>query len=150
MSKRSASTELRGDGVKLDSVTQKDNQGHFAGRERDEKEVLGYYAALDHTEMLVEKQSQIRESDIKRIHALVMGGGKQKVKPTAYRDAQNVIRDSSTRSIVYMPPEAKDVGTLMTELCQWIKAQDELPAPLKAGIAHYQYAINQQWQSLVN
>jgi Fic family protein len=22
----------------------------------------------------------------------------------------------------------------------WIKAQDELPAPLKAGIAHYQYA----------
>ena len=112
MSKRSASTELRGDGVKLDSVTQKDNQGHFAGRERDEKEVLGYYAALDHTEMLVEKQSQIRESDIKRIHALVMGGGKQKVKPTAYRDAQNVIRDSSTRSIVYMPPEAKDVGTL--------------------------------------
>jgi Fic family protein len=116
------------------------HQGHFAGRERDEKEVLGYYAALDHTEMLFEKQSQIRESDINRIHALVMGGGKQTVKPTPYRDGQNVIRDSATRSIVYMPPEAKDVGTLMNELSQWIKAQDELPAPLKAGIAHYQYA----------
>jgi Fic family protein len=116
------------------------HQGHFAGRERDEKEVLGYYAALDHTEMLLEKHSQIRESDIKRIHALVMGGGKQQVKPTPYRDGQNVIRDSSTRSIVYMPPEAKDVVTLMNELSQWIKAQHELPAPLKAGIAHYQYA----------
>ena len=117
-----------------------EHKGHFAGRERDEKEVLGYYAALDHTEMLAEKHSQLRESDIKRIHALVMGGGKPKVKPTAYRDGQNVIRDSATRSIVYMPPEAKDVGTLMTELSQWIRAQDDLPAPLKAGIAHYQYA----------
>lgn len=117
-----------------------EHKGHFAGRERDEKEVLGYYAALNHIEVLSKKQNQVREADIKHIHALVMNGGKEKVKPTPYRDGQNVIRDSSSRSIVYMPPEAKDVSILMKELSQWIKAQDELPAPLKAGIAHYQYA----------
>jgi Fic family protein len=39
-----------------------------------------------------------------------------------------------------MPPEAKDVPWLMEQLIAWINMRDELPAPLKAGIAHYQYA----------
>ena len=69
-----------------------------------------------------------------------MRGGNQKVKPSPYRKGQNVIRDSSTNSIVYMPPEPKDVPILMKELVEWIYNQGELPAPLKAAIAHYQYA----------
>jgi Fic family protein len=41
-----------------------------------------------------------------------------------------------------MPPEAKDVPELMRELIDWIKIseQEKLPCPLRAGIAHYQYA----------
>jgi hypothetical protein len=37
-------------------------------------------------------------------------------KPTPYRDGQNVIRNSRTREIVYMPPEAKAVPGLMSDL----------------------------------
>ena len=49
------------------------------------------------------------------VHALVEGGGNKKVKPTEYREGQNVITDSLSGNIVYMPPEAKDVPILMKE-----------------------------------
>jgi Fic family protein len=66
-----------------------------------------------------------------------------KAKPTPYRDGQNVIRDGGSGSIVYMPPEAKDVAGMMRELVSWINneiTQSELPVPIVAAIAHYQFA----------
>ena len=113
---------------------------HFAGRERDEDEVKGYYVALDEMERLVKKAGPVSEAAIRRLHGLVMGGGKTRVKPTSYRDGQNVIRDGRSNGIVYMPPEAKDVGPLMRQLVSWINEKDDLPVPLKAAIAHYQFA----------
>jgi Fic family protein len=115
---------------------------HFAGRERDEKEVLGYFTALAKAESIAASNSAVTESHIRLLHALVMAGGRKTAKPTPYRDGQNVIRDSQSRSIVYMPPEARDVPNLMQELATWIKAPEQkgLPCPLRAGIAHYQFA----------
>lgn len=70
-----------------------------------------------------------------------MAGGKKKVKPTPYRDGQNVIRDSATGKIVYLPPESKDVPLLMSDLVSWIsKNHTILPSPLQASITHYQFA----------
>ena len=115
---------------------------HFPGRERDEKEVLGYYAALAQLERLSASHSSVTETHIQTLHALVMAEGRKKVKPSPYRDGQNVIRDSRSRGIVYMPPEAKDVPVLMRDLVAWIEASDrkELPCPIRAGIAHYEFA----------
>jgi len=114
----------------------------FPGRERDEKEVLGYYAALGNVEKIAASLSPISEIDIKTLHALVMAEGRTRIKPTPYRDGQNVIRDSGSRRIVYMPPEAKDVSPLMKALVGWIAAPAAaaLPCPIRAGIAHYQFA----------
>ncbi len=47
----------------------------FPGRERDEKEVLGYYAALGNVEKIAASLSPISETDIKTLHALVMAEG---------------------------------------------------------------------------
>ncbi|MBK6930664.1 MAG: Fic family protein [Saprospirales bacterium] len=115
---------------------------HFPGRERDEKEVLGYYAALEKLEQIAYSGKIITEHHIQTLHALVLAEGRKKVKPTPYRDGQNVIRDGRTRGIVYMPPEAKDVPILMRELVSWIASSErsELPCPIRAGIAHYQFA----------
>jgi Fic family protein len=128
---------------------------HFVGRQRDEREIKGYYAALEWLEKHLEKP--ITESAIKTIHALVTGGGSGKIKPTAWRDGQNVIKDSASGAIVYMPPEAKDVPALMTDLVTWVKGASEdakraplslnvdkpaslgLPCPMVAAIAHYQF-----------
>jgi Fic family protein len=107
-------------------------KGHFPGRERDEEEIIGYYSGLDKLEQCVKLKQLISENIIQTLHALVIGKGKSKVTPTAYRDGQNVIKDSMTGSIVYLPPEAQDVKNLMDELIFWI--------PLVAAIAHYQFA----------
>lgn len=112
----------------------------FPGRERDEIEVRNYYRALEEVEQLATLDRAIRETDVRRLHAIAFTG---RTSPTPYRDGQNVIRDSNTGAIVYMPPEAVDVPALMRELVAWIKtslADNDLPAPLVAGLAHYQFA----------
>ena len=116
------------------------HQGHFPGRERDEHEVKGYYAALTQVEKWATQGVTITEKMIQSLHALVMSNGKKNAKPTAYREGQNVIRDGITKAIVYMPPEAKDVKSLMTGMIGWINKKTDLPRPIIAGIAHYQFA----------
>ena len=70
-----------------------------------------------------------------------MGGGKKTIKASPYRDGQNVIRDSRSHTIVYLPPEAKDVSNLMKDLINWVKkSPKDLPIPIIAAIAHYQFA----------
>lgn len=49
---------------------------HFPGRERDEGEVKGYYAALDEVERAAQRQEAVTEAEVQRLHALVTGGGK--------------------------------------------------------------------------
>src|SRR5215469_18283326 len=106
---------------------------NFVGRERDEAEVKGYYAALDEVERLAQRGEKVSEAVIQKLHGLVMGSGRQRVKPTAYRDGQNVIHDARSQRIVYLPPEAKDVPVLMGQLIGWINQNANLPAPIKAG-----------------
>ncbi len=74
------------------------------------------------------------------LHALVMNAVRARVAPTPYRDGQNVIRDGATGTIVYMPPESKDVPVLMRQLLIWVKERVDLPCPIIAAIAHYQFA----------
>ncbi len=116
------------------------HQGHFPGRERDEHEIKGYYAALTQIEKWAAQGVNITEKMIQTLHSLVMANGKKNTKPTSYRDGQNVIRDGITKKIVYMPPEAKDVKNLMAAMVNWINDDTDLPCPVIAGIAHYQFA----------
>jgi Fic family protein len=139
------STLIEGNRLTQEQVAQVIGAGqHFPGRERDQDEVQGYYAALDEVERLAGLGERVTEAAVRRLHALVMSGGRARVKPTPYRDGQNVIRDSRSNEIVYLPPEAQDVPRLMAQLIAWLSADvdpgEELPVPVKAAIAHYQYA----------
>lgn len=137
------STMIEGNRLTQDQVSRVIGaKEHFPGRERDEKEVLGYYAALEKVEQLAAARTAISESNIQLLHALVMAEGRKRVKPSSYRDGQNVIRDALTRRIVYLPPEAKDVPKLMKALVGWLAStqRQELPCPIRAAIAHYQFA----------
>ncbi len=117
-----------------------EGEGTFPGRERDEAEVRHYFAALTYVERIGRGGRKLTERQIRTIHGLVMTG---KARPTRYRNGQNVIRDSRTGGIVYMPPEAKDVPKLMRELVAWVNrelAKDELPVPVIVALAHHQFA----------
>ena len=110
----------------------------FHGRERDVREVKNYWNALLRVEEWAEAKRPVSEELIRRLHALVERGPRAKATP--YRDGQNVIRDSASGGIVYMPPEARDVPGLMSAMVRWINEAEKggAPCPLIAGLAHYQ------------
>ncbi len=110
----------------------------FHGRERDVVEVRNYWSALLRVEEWASRESPLTEELIQRLHALVEKGAR--ARPTSWRDGQNVIRDSDSGAIVYLPPEAKEVPDLMTALVDWVEQERKtLPVPLIAGLAHYQF-----------
>lgn len=136
------STQIEGNMLTQSEVKQaiEGKKGGFPGRERDEREVKNYFRALEYVEQELKDETSISEKLIKTIHSLVLIGAK---KETPYREGQNVIKDGVTGGIVYMPPEAQDVEQLMKGLVSWINdtvKSDELPAPIIAGLAHYQFA----------
>lgn len=135
------STQIEGNRLTQEQVQEVVLQGGtFPNRERDEQEVRNYYRALDYVDALIDDEGALTERHVKSLHGFVMTG---KENPTQYRDGQNVIRDSASGGIVYMPPEAEDVPRLMKELIAWVNAEQashELPAPIMAGLAHYQFA----------
>lgn len=123
-----------------------EGEGNFPGRDRDEQEVRNYFSALELVEALGTRPASLTEKEIRTIHSLVMTG---QSKPSRYRAGQNVIRDSRTGAIAYLPPEAQDVPALMKDLVQWINRclqAADLPVPVIVALAHYQFAtIHPYW-----
>lgn len=114
------------------------NRARFHGRERDVSEVRNYWHALLRVEEWAARGVPLTEELIQRLHALVERG--PRARPTSYRDGQNVIRDSETGAVVYLPPEWQDVPALMAGLVSWVEQEfDSLPIPVVAGLAHYQF-----------
>lgn len=111
----------------------------FHGRARDVGEVRNYWNALLRVEEWAARKAPLTEDLIRRLHALGEKG--PRARPSAYRDGQNVIRNSVSGAIVYLPPEARDVPALMAALVDWAnRAEKEgLPVPLVAALVHYQF-----------
>ena len=135
------STRIEGNRLTLEEAEQVILEKNVAiqGRERDVREVRNYWNALIRVEDWAAQGKPLSEDLIRRLHALVEYG--LRAKPTPYRDGQNVIRDSFSGQIVYLPPEAKDVSALMANLVNWVNQaeKDKIPVPLIAGLAHYQF-----------
>jgi Fic family protein len=135
------STHIEGNRLTLKEAEQviAGKKTHFHGRERDVKEVRNYWDALLKVEDWAAQKVELSEDLIKRLHALVEKG--KRAKPTPYRDGQNVIRDSASDTIVYLPPEAKDVASLMAAMVRWVHQarKENIPVAIIAALAHYQF-----------
>ena len=135
------STRIEGNRLTLAETAQviEKRRAEFHGRERDVREVRNYWNALVHIEEWAAKKTAFTELLIQRLHALVEKG--VRAKPTPYRDGQNVIRDSASGEIIYLPPEAKDVPALMAAMVKWVNQaeKDGVPIPVIAALAHYQF-----------
>lgn len=86
-----------------------------------------------------ENNKTITEDLILKVHNLV--SGKHLTYKNSYRKDQNVVADSLTGTIVYMPPEAKDVENLIKQMIKEFnsKDRDDIPIPIKAGILAYEF-----------
>lgn len=133
------STQIEGNHLSLKQVETalysannkvKEYQGH------DEKEVKAYYNAINYMEKVLENGGEFDEKLLQKIHSLIEGS--KKIIP--YRNEQNAIYDTSDGSLVYLPPETKDVPVMMKDLAQWVNDNiDKLPTPIVAGLFHYQF-----------
>lgn len=135
------STRIEGNRLTLDEAEDviSGRRRVFHGRERDVAEVRNYWDALTKGEEWAGKGRPATQELIQRIAALVIHG--KRTGRESYRTGQNVIRDSVSGGIVYLPPEAKDVASLMEEMVNWVhRAEaDKVPAVVVAGLAHYQF-----------
>ena len=72
------STTIEGNRLTQEQVAQViGKRQHFPGRDRDENEVLGYYAALAKAEQVGAGTIIVSEQHVQTLHALVMAGGQQ-------------------------------------------------------------------------
>lgn len=124
------STQIEGSRLTQAQVQETLAGARFPGRERDATEVRNYYRAVEEVERLAARAGAVTEGDIRRLRGLVLKG---RAFPDPYRNGQNVIHDSVSGSIVYLPPEAPEVPGLMADLVAWIgheSERGELPAPV--------------------
>lgn len=133
------STQIEGNHLSLKQVETtlysannraKEYQGH------DEKEVKAYYEAINYMEKVLENGGEFDEKLVQKIHSLIEGSKKN----IPYRNEQNAIYDTSDGSLVYLPPETKDVPIMMKDLIDWVNDNiNTLPTPVVAGLFHYQF-----------
>ena len=132
------STKIEGNRLNLNEVKkviQNKNNSH----ERNVLEVRNYYNALMYLNDLAENNNTLSVDLILKVHNLV--SGKNLSFKNKFREGQNVVEDSLSGIIVYMPPEAKDVGDLINQMIDDFNSIDnnDIPIPIKAGILAYQF-----------
>lgn len=134
------STKIEGNILDIEEVYQALESKRHSNR-KDVQEVRNYFNALEFLDKKAEKNTPITESFIREVHGIIeIRSSGRRAKETPYRDGQNVIRDSVSKGIVYLPPESKDVTSLMSGLVQWLNDEEnrDIPVPIMAAIASYQ------------
>lgn len=132
------STKIEGNNLNLNEVKEI-LENNKESHERNVLEVRNYYNALMYLNKEAENNKTITENLILKVHNLV--SGKHLTYKNSYRKDQNVVADSVIGTIVYMPPEAKDVESLMKQMIKEFNSKDrnDIPIPIKAGILAYEF-----------
>ncbi len=132
------STKIEGNKLNLNEVKEV-IENNKESHERSVLEVRNYYNALMYLNKEAENRNTITEDLIFKVHNLV--SGKHLTYKNSYRKDQNVVADSLTGTIVYMPPEAKDVANLIKQMIKEFnsKSTNDIPIPIKAGILVYEF-----------
>lgn len=132
------STKIEGNNLNLNEVKEV-IENNKESHERKVLEVRNYYNALTYLNKEAENNNTITEDLILKVHNLVFG--KHLTYKNSYRKDQNVVADSLTGTIVYMPPEAKDVANLIKQMIKEFNSRDskDIPIPIKAGILAYEF-----------
>lgn len=132
------STKIEGNNLNLDEVKEV-IENNRTSHQRNVLEVRNYYNALMYLNKESENNNIITEDLILKVHNLVEG--KNLTFKNEFRDGQNIVEDSISGKIVYMPPEAKDVKNLINQMIKEFNSKDtsDIPIPIKAGILAYQF-----------
>jgi Fic family protein len=107
----------------------------------DVVEVSNYVAALDHGLTRLRKGFPLCNRLMREIHGVLLSRGRGSEKSLGeFRRSQNWIGGSRPGNAVFVPPPHAKVPDCMAALERFLRAEeDELPALIRAGLAHVQF-----------
>lgn len=137
-----ASTSIEGNPLPLTEVKKilKSTPSHL----RDsEKEVLNYNQALqDLNKLIEEKKVRLSLDLILKIQKQVIAGLLPAFESGKLREKPIAVHDPRTGKVVYLPPDVKDVRSLMENLLYFvITDRDSIDPLILAGIFHKQMVV---------
>jgi len=137
-----ASTSIEGNPLPLTEVKKilKSRPTHV----RDsEKEVLNYNRALeDLNEKIKENKATLSLDLILKIQNQVIEGLLPKNDTGKLRQKPVVVNDPINRKVVYLPPDVKDVRSLLVNLIDFVNSeQEKIDSLILAGIFHKQMVV---------
>ena len=110
--------------------------------ERDIQEIINYRKVLDYIEKEVGEEKgeyEYFEKQILKIHGLAM----EKILPDdqkgKLRKVQVVLRNAQTGEVVFRPPPAAEVPSLLEDFLEWLNSNEgrETHPVFRSAIAHY-------------
>lgn len=137
-----ASTSIEGNPLPLTEV-KKILKSAPKNVRQSEQEVLNYNTALKALDIILKQKSpQISKSLILEIHKKVMNRLLPDYQSRYFRKEPVFVHNPRTGQIVYLPPDAKDVESLMNSLINFIlEKRDEIDPLIIAGIFHKEFVI---------
>ena len=130
------STKIEGNTLNLKEV-KRVIENNDISHERNTLEVRNYYKALLFLNNEAERNNKISKELILKVHNLV--SGKNIGYKSDFREGQNSVIDTLSNTIVYLPPEAKDVDSLINQMIEEFNSNMDIPIPIKAGIFAYEF-----------
>lgn len=105
----------------------------------DVRELLNYRGAFDLVGEYLSSGAPVSEGLIREIHKrLVEGVRGERAAPGEWRTIQNYVANSRTGEVIYTPPPPGEVPSLMRDLVEWLRNEDEIHPVLIAGVAQFQ------------
>lgn len=136
------STKLEGNQLTYKQVTDVlHNKTLNIKHERDLTEVINYSKARSVLFNKALKQTTLNKLLVQDTHKILMNGIVTGKLCGYYRESQNVIKDSSSGKIVYLPPETIDINPLLESLYLWITNSyfENVSPYIIAAIFHYYF-----------
>ncbi|MFA6297148.1 MAG: Fic family protein [Candidatus Paceibacterota bacterium] len=136
-----SSTSIEGNPLALTDV--KNLLKNTPKQARDtEKEILNYNEALTYLHTLIKKPVFLNNSLILEIQKIVTKEIIEKYRNGKFRNEPVFVNDPRTRKTIYLPPDSKDVVSLLNDLNTFIKDNEGVTDLLiLAGIFHKQFVI---------
>ncbi|MCI5072715.1 Fic family protein [bacterium] len=137
------STKIEGNALTLEQVTLalSDKSSLKIKNQRDLKEVLNYAKARNKIIHEFAKEKTITVKQVLNLHQTLLNGIVSGKLKGHFREAQNIIQDTKSKSIVYMPPQWEEVERLMHDLIVWTNQSlfaDTSPLIVSA-LLHFQF-----------
>ena len=129
------STKIEGNLITLEKVQTLLKGEEIVARPRDILEVTNYKKALD---FIYDTDEDISLNMILKIHKILTTNIYEGTLCGHLRVAQNAIYNKDG-GIVFIPPKAEDVETLMMELIEWYLAEKYLHPLIKVAMFHYEF-----------